>query len=292
MSTNVNSPHVRLDQFFTVAEARHDRWRNLLSAARAWGSALEKRGSTVETKRSSVAAIFKDLRQWEDFFAYPGPALLQAIEERMAAGDHAGTARLVQAISVALLTHSYRSNDSAWEGAQIAPGVMSEKLPVAGNENAPPKPYFEVLIATAAPPSTWPGLSRELRKLRRPQDTFIYETVFVSSYEDAILGTILNGSLQAIIISEGIPFASLHNSPVLREFLTGHLAATGMDVNSPDLALSLAQGIKLIRPELDIYLLSDREVEKVAVILKRNACGGFFTRWKSRLNFISVFSMA
>ena len=264
MSTNVNSPHVRLDQFFTVAEARHDRWRNLLSAARAWGSALEKRGSTVETKRSSVAALFKDLQQWEDFFAYPGPALLQAIEERIAAGDQAGTARLVQAISVALLTHSYRSNDSAWEGAQIAPGVMSEKLPVAGNENAPPKPFFEVLIATAAPPSTWPGFSRELRKLRRPQDAFIYETVFVSSFEDAVLGTILNGSLQAIIISEGIPFASLHNSPVLREFLTNHLAAAGIDVNSPDLALSLAQGIKLIRPELDIYLLSDREVEKVA----------------------------
>jgi arginine decarboxylase len=264
MSTNVNSPQVRLDQFFTVAEARHDRWRNLLSAARAWGSALEKRGSTVEAKRSSVAAIFRDLQQWEDFFAYPGPTLLQAIEERIAAGDHAGTARLVQATSVALLTHSYRSNDSAWEGDQIAPGVMSEKLPVASNENAPPKPFFEVLIATAAPPSTWPGFSRELRKLRRPQDTFIYETVFVSCYEDAILGTILNGSVQAVIISEGIPFASLHNSPVLREFLTTHLAAAGIDVNSPDLALSLAQSIKLIRPELDIYLLSDREVEKVA----------------------------
>jgi len=264
MSTTVNSPHVRLDQFFTVAEARHDRWRNLLSAARAWGLSLEKHGSAAETKRASVAAIFKDLRQWEDFFAYPGPALLQAIDERIAEGDHAGTTRVVQAISIALLTHSYRGNDAAWEGAQTLPGVMSEKLPVGSNENAPHKPYFEVLIATAAHPSTWPGLSRELRKLRRPQDTFIYETVFVSSFEDAVLGTILNGSLEAIIISEGIPFASVHDSPLLREFLTTHLAATGVDVNSPDLALSLAQGIKLIRPELDIYLLSDREVEKVA----------------------------
>jgi arginine decarboxylase len=264
MSTTVDSPHVRLDQFFTVAEARHDRWRNLLSAARAWGLALGKQGSAAETKRSSVAAIFKDLRQWEDFFAYPGPALLQAVDERIAEGDHAGTTRLVQAISVALLTHSYRANDAAWEGAQTAPGVMSERLPVGSNENAPPKPYFEVLIATAAPPSTWHGVSREFRKLRRQQDAFIYETVFVSSFEDAILGTILNGSLEAIIISEGIPFASIHNSPVLREFLTTHLAATGVDVTSPDLALSLAQGIKLIRPELDIYLLSDREVEKIA----------------------------
>src|SRR5262249_24355320 len=43
-----------------------------------------------------------------------------------------------------------------------------------------------------------------------------------------------------------------------------HLAATGIDTNSTELALSLAQGLKLIRPELDSYLLSDREEEKVA----------------------------
>src|SRR6478736_1392580 len=130
MSTTVNSPQVRSDQFFTVAEARHDRWRSLLSAARAWGSALEQHGPAAETKRSNFAAIFEDLRQWEDFFAYPGAALLQTIEERITEGDHAGTMRVVQAISVALLTHSYRGSDAAWEGAQTAPGVMSAKLPV------------------------------------------------------------------------------------------------------------------------------------------------------------------
>ena len=32
----VNEANVRLDQFFTVAEARQDRWRKLLTAARAW----------------------------------------------------------------------------------------------------------------------------------------------------------------------------------------------------------------------------------------------------------------
>ncbi len=36
MSTAINEANVRLDQFFTVAEARQDRWRRLLTAARAW----------------------------------------------------------------------------------------------------------------------------------------------------------------------------------------------------------------------------------------------------------------
>jgi arginine/lysine/ornithine decarboxylase len=253
-----------VDQFFTVSEARHDRWRNLLRAARSWGAASKQENSVAESKRSGVTAAFSELRQWEDFFAYPGPALLKTLEESIAQGDAAGTASLVQAISSSLLTHSYRSNPASWEGEQIMPGAMSKKLPVSSDGDAPNRPYFEVLIATAAPPSTWPGARQEFRKLRRSQDRFIYETVFVSNFEDAVLGTILNGSLESVIISEGILFASVHNSPVLREFLSTHLAATGIDVNSPDLSLALAQALKLVRPELDIFLLSDREVEKVA----------------------------
>lgn len=264
MTIAITAPTNRLDQFFTVAEARHDRWRTLLSAARAWKAASEQGDTAAETKRSRVDATFVDLRQWEDFFAYPGPALLKTIEARIAQRDAAGTMQRVQAISAALLTHSYRTNPADWEGGEFLPGTMSERVPVGSDGYAPHRPYFEVLIATAAHPSTWAGIREEFRKLRRSQDAFVYETVFTGTYEDAILGTIMNGAFEAVIISEGIPFASAHNSPILREFLANHLAETGIDPNSPELALSLAHAIKLVRPELDVYLLSDREVEKVA----------------------------
>ncbi|HEY2913887.1 MAG TPA: decarboxylase, partial [Candidatus Angelobacter sp.] len=266
MSTAINEANVRLDQFFTVAEARQDRWRRLLTAARAWEAAgkQDALGAVTDKKRSSMVNSFSELRQWESFFAYPGPALLKIVEDRITQGDAAGSARLIQSISAALLTHSYRTNAADWEGGEIFAGSMSDKLPIASDGNAPHRPYFEVLIATAAFPSTWSGLREEFRKLRRTQDTFIYETVFVGNFEDAVLGTILNGSLEAVIISEGIPFASVNNSPLLREFLSTHLAAAGIGTDFSELSLSLAQALKLVRPELDIYLLSDREVEKVA----------------------------
>ena len=264
MTTAINTPQVRLDQFYTVTEARQDRWRTLLGAARAWEASSKQREQESESHHDNVVVSFEDLRQWEIFFAYPGPRLLKRIEERIAHNDAPGTSRLVQAISSALLTHSYRTNVSDWESEDVFPGSMSEKLPVTADGNAGHRPYFEVLIASAAHPATWPGFKEELRKLRRSQDSFVYETVFVNSYEDAILGTILNGGIEAAIISDGIAFHSVHNNPVLREFLKTHLAATGVDVNSPELALSLAQAIKLVRPELDVYLLSDRAVEKVA----------------------------
>src|SRR3977135_2902627 len=115
MSNEKTKPSVQLDQFFTVAEARHDRWRNLLSAARAW-DAVKQQNPAAEAKRANVITSFAELGQWEGFFAYPGPALLNTVGERISEGDATGTSRLVQAISTALLTHSYRTNAANWEG--------------------------------------------------------------------------------------------------------------------------------------------------------------------------------
>src|SRR5947199_8605924 len=119
-------------------------------------------------------------------------------------------------------------------------------------------------MVSPARAAKWSDLGQELRKLRRPQDKFIYEPVFVGDFEDAVLGAILNGSIEAVIISECISFPSSHYSPVLREFLTAHLAASYIDKDTGEYSLALAQGLKQLRPELDIYFLSDRQPEKLA----------------------------
>src|SRR5438270_2767614 len=196
MSNATTKQNVRLDQFFTVAEARHDRWRILLSAARAWDTAKQQQNSAAEARRANVLTSFSELRQWEDFFAYPGPALVKTVRERISEGDATGTTRLVQAISASLLTHSYRTNAADWEGEEIFPGGISEKLPLGAEGNSH-RPYFEVLIASPANPETRPAFKEELRKLRRSQDTFVYETVFVGSFADAVLGAILNGGFES-----------------------------------------------------------------------------------------------
>ena len=262
MSTVTAKPE-RVDQFFTVAEARFDRWRALLQAARTWEGPEGEQRPNKETAYATVSKSFQDLRQWEDFFAYPGPTLLRTLQERIDTGDATGTARLAQSISASLLTHSYRTNVGDWENDE-GPTSLGDRVPRGIEDGAQHRPYFEVLFVSPARPATCLELAQDLRKLRRPQDKFVYESVFVGNFEDAILGAILNGSLEAVVIYEGIPFASSHNSAVLHEFLTSHLAATGNAQKTEEYALALAKGLKLIRPELDIFLLSDRQVEKAA----------------------------
>jgi arginine decarboxylase len=252
----------RVDQFFTGAEARMDRWRNLLRLAREWQVRSKQEDS--EQQRIKVANALTELRQWEDFFAYPGPQLLSRLEERIAAGDGPATVRIAQTLSRALLTHSYRTNSLDWSDEEQDSIRFADKVPGGAEEAATHRPYFEVLLVSPAPPSAWAELKAELRKLRRPDDKFIYEAVFVGNFEDAVLAAILNGALEVAIIYDGIAFPSGRQSPVLREFLTAQLAAAGQETSSERLGLALAEGLKKLRPELDIYFLTDQRSEKIA----------------------------
>jgi arginine decarboxylase len=262
MTATAKQPVPQLDRFFMASEARLDRWRALLDAARAWERASSQQDSAKTKHQAAVASVVEELRQWEDFFAFPGPPALDTLKDRIAAGDAIGTVGIAQRISAALLTHSYRTHRTDWENEEPSLSI-AERLPGVA-EGAAHRPYFEVLVASPAPSASWAELGQELRKLRRPLDKFVYESVFVGNFEDAVLGAILNGSIEAVIIYDGIPLASGHNNPLLREFLTHHLAASGMDTTSGQYSLVLARGLKQLRPELDIYLLSDRQPEKVA----------------------------
>ncbi len=254
----------RVDAFFTVAEARSDRWRTLVNAANAWEASAADHPPERESDRAALSACLSELLQWEDFFAYPDAMRLRRIEERIASGDASSAARAIRHISTALASHSYRENLSDWDATDESQSVLREVVKGMGQDGAPHKPYFEVLVVTPSSPSVRMQAAQEFRKLRRVQDQFVYEPVMVGSFEDAVLGTILNGAIQAVVIYDSIPFASSHNSPVLHDFLTQHLGPDAIKKSAQDYGLVLAKALKTIRPELDIYLLSDRAVEKTA----------------------------
>ncbi|KAG1222296.1 hypothetical protein G6F68_020681 [Rhizopus microsporus] len=66
------------------------------------------------------------------------------------------------------------------------------------------------------------SICQEIRQLRRPDDPVVYEPVLVGGFEDAVLATILNGKIEAVVIYDGIPFESRHDTHLLREFLEAY----------------------------------------------------------------------
>jgi arginine decarboxylase len=77
-----------IDQFFAEPGARADRWRDIVDAAQAWSSG---RGDRVKFN-DALSAIGVT----EEYFAYPGPRLIKALQEATAANDARATLNIAQ----------------------------------------------------------------------------------------------------------------------------------------------------------------------------------------------------
>jgi arginine decarboxylase len=242
----------RIDAFFSTPAAREDRWRDLVDAAKAWAAGTSHRAA-FDAALNEAAAI-------EEFHGYPGPQLMTALRNRAESDDATGTAALAWRISSALLTRSFRQHAADWDPHGEISGAVPDVLPPSLGRRDTSPPYFEVLIVTGAPVERWIGIAMEWRRLRRSHDDFIYEPVIVGSAEDALCAAMLNTDLAAVVIHEGFAFHSRHDAPVLRGMIDPLATLEPSDVS----AMRLARVLKQVRPELDLYLLSNRRVEEIA----------------------------
>ena len=258
------APATPLVDFFSAAEARTDRWRQLSAVVRAW-QASSTQSPENDTLFAEAVILFGEVAPLESFFAYPGPRLMAATEQALAERNPGVAVRLVQHISSALLSGAYRHDAAAWDPLQEENGPRpSDLLPPdlqAGNGH---RPYFETLVVTPADPAMWERARHDLKRLRRADDPFAYEIVQVGTFEDAVIGTVCNHNVQAVVIRDGFEYRSRYDVPVLREFLRRHLDSGDATTAPGALATALARAIKRYRPELDIYLLTDRAVEALA----------------------------
>ena len=215
----------------------------------------------VAVTAAALEAAVAAMAPVEEYHAYPGALLLGTLTECIARNDASGASQLTRRISNALMTRSYRQRPSEWDvHDESATSEVANVLPPVEGEGSGRRPYFEVLFVNSQPAARWPALAAELRKLRRPQDDFIYEPVFVGSFEDAFCAAAINPAITSAVLAEGFAYRSRHDAPVLRSILD----PLGEPESSDESALRLAWALKRIRPELDIFLLSDRRVEELA----------------------------
>jgi arginine decarboxylase len=262
-STKAATPPIDLSDFFSAAEARMDSWRQLCAVARAWQSAAA-RGKPEEALFAGTVGLLGSVAPLEAFFAYPGSRLMSTIEQSLAERNAGVCVRLVQHVSNALLTGAFRNDPSAWDPMPDEPARAENLLPPDMQTSNGQKPYFETLVVTPAEHTQWERARHEMKRLRRTDDAFTYEVVQVGTFEDAIIGAICNHNLQAVVIRDGFEYRSRYDVPVLRDFLLRHLNGSEASTAPGVLATALARAIKNYRPELDIYLLTDRAVEELA----------------------------
>jgi len=207
----------RIDYFFSMPAARADNWRELMGTARSWA---EERAT-----RADVEAAFNRVRLLEQFHAYPGARLMAALSERIQSGAAAGAADLARRISGSIVTRAYKHDPAEWEVAEQVADTPPELQSSTMSPGERRRPYFEMLLVAPGARTRGEYQIAELRRLRRPEDDFIYEGVPVASFEDAFVAAIVNPAIAAVTICEGFGYSSRHDAPVLRSVL----ASFGID---------------------------------------------------------------
>lgn len=254
-----------LSRYYNASQLRADSWQRLKQDAQRLAERHAGKRQT-EQLRKDVASALAILEPIESYWAFPGKEAFDHLRGLFGDEDYEQLAYLAARIVRALVSRSYRRRQIPLLNAdpQSDQAEEPEAIDLPADERIHARPYFEVMVVDKLRPAQEKAMRQGLRNMRRPEDQFVYETVFASSLEDALIATFLNPQIQAVIIRYDFPLKS-HNrlEPAQRE-LNRLDHAELEDAPSAARGLLLARLLGELRPELDLYLVTDASVEEIA----------------------------
>ena len=249
----------------SVWQLRSDAWCRLEEAS----DRLTKPTTNGELKEEYVTIcrdLLATLTPLEPYWAYPGTPQFSRVQRLFTAGSYDKFAHAVARINRALTTEAYRTGDVEHAGLDEhdmfgADPRQLEHQPVTKRD----QPYFEVLVVESMTEAQERALRKEVRSWRRPDDEFVYELVVVASGDEALIAARLNVNLQAVVIRRRFSHQSTRDLSALSEFVDTKISNELDDHKSPDeRAEILAKSLARLRPELDLYLMTEIEIEDIA----------------------------
>ena len=250
-----------IDFYHSPNQLRFDTWNQLEEyTSRLREKHLRKADINAFTRKTGDAIEL--LETIENYSAFPSQEDFTLLRQLFDEQDFDLLARIVTRIVRALTGGTYRSRNVDVR----MPAELENKAESQPQEEhqAPRRPYFEVLFVDESGQDEVRRLRESLRQLRRPEDDFIYDIVVVPSFEDALIAVLFNYNIQAAVIRYGFPLRSVNHLEILQRYLAK------IDESAYEDALDIERGPLLgnlmseIRPELDLYLVTDAAVEDIA----------------------------
>ena len=251
-----------LDFYHSPTQMRFDTWNRLDEYANRLSAKHMRKADIASLTRQTRDALTL-LHTFENYSAFPSQEDFAMLWQLFNEEEFEVLSRIVTRIVRALTGGTYRSR-------QINLRTSAE-LDERGESNQyhdelshQQRPYFEVLFVDEGGPEDVKLMRESLRKVRRPEDRFIYDIVVVPSFEDALIAVLFNYNIQAAVIRYGFPLRSVNHLEILQRYL-----AT-IDETEYEDALDNTRGPLLgnllaeVRPELDLYLVTDGAVEDIA----------------------------
>ncbi len=228
---------------------------------------LAASGKYVDKPHALCEELLARLSPLEPYWAYPGALQFAQIQRLFSAGSHDKFSQAVSRINHCLTTESYRTGSVENIGSEdddlLTPDwYQQDAQPASARDQL----YFEVLAVESLTEAQERALRKEVHRWRRPDDEFVYELVVVPSVAEALVAARLNVNLQAVVLGRRFTPRSARDLSMLADFLDTHVCEELDDEpKAPDQrAEILAASLADLRPELDLYLMTEIDVENVA----------------------------
>lgn len=248
----------------SVGQLRADSWCRLEDAADSLARALAA-GDPIERQQGACADLLAQLAPLEPYWAYPGDAQFARLGRYFAAGDYEKFAHAVSYLNHALTHEWYRSGGMQLAGGEEDDFSFDPQRLDAQNSGRHQPLYFEVLVVEELTEAQERALRAEAQKWRRPDDEFVYEAVVVPNAVEALIAARLNTNLQAVVIGRRFGPQSARDLSALEDFVDLSIAdRLPDDESSGERAATLAAELRTLRPELDLYLMTEVDVESIA----------------------------
>jgi len=263
MSTdNVADNPLDFDDYYSATQLRSDRWSAFKDTAKRLQQ-FHEAGRDVAELRQKAENILASLEPIEAYWAFPASAGFEYLKLQLARGNFVELSTLATRIVRALTSGAYRRRTIpiGFDSVDQEDAEAAEDTPEARSHA---RPYFEVLVVDQLTAAQERTLRANLAQMRRPEDPFIYEAVVVPSMEDAVIAILVNHNIQAVVVRFGFELRSHSHLSILNRYLSRVGDEDLENLEPEDYGPELCRLIRKIRPELDVYLVTDQSVEEVA----------------------------
>ena len=249
--------------YYDASQFRTDAWNELKHV-----TARLARTESKEQQAEANEVILEELNVLEEverYWAFPGKRACRNLRKIAERGWRPSLAAHTARLARLLESDDYRRravHDIFRDFDDASPDAQSIEALEAGSKEK--RPYFEVLVVDRISPEEEDAVRSSMLSMRREDDELIYDVVFVPSCEDAIIAALFNDNIQACVMRYSFPRAAATSLPELRDYL--HLADPELlaALDDADPSVPLGKVLKNVRPELDLYMVTDDPVENVA----------------------------
>ena len=244
----------KANQYYNINQLRMAIWSQLKS--QTFEIAHENNSGHKNELKTAIDANLKILKSIELYWAFPGIETISSLSNLLKQEENILLSKAVSDINRLLVSEDYRQNPTALKHI----GSIIQQKENSYTDKKVNKRYFEVLFTDRMTNREEHEMKNKLVAIREDNDPIIYDSIFLKSFQDTLIALLFNPNIQACVIRYGVKFKSKNINSLLKPFISQVLQFNYEDVNESKLGVMLGEAVKKIRPELDIYYVTDTPV--------------------------------